>query len=592
MNCKKKLKAARRLLKEDLSLTQGEIGGKLQLERKELLRVLMELCDEELYQFENPLKKRKAQLNEKMQAKIANYCDEATKILQDNNYDINNYEIVANCLRLIEEILYSVSDKKQSENHFHYGNVISNLIFEINNIAIFKMVYNKHQKEFFHYLHDPENYCELLEKFFDQIRANADEEYLMNVARMLGLIANEVSSKKIEEVINTYHSQLKAKKNNRGCRKELKRYLGIIKKSVYNNNNINPETLRYLSSYYGINREFSCDIEEAMRRDDETQYVDLRQKHVVTIDGTKVGCLEDAISIEAKPNGNYCFILYVVDPHAYIKEQSQVLKEAKQRGESVYARGSVIPMLPDELSYDRLSLLKGEVKKVIATEYEFSPQFDLISFSSYKALINVYENYNFNEINNMNDKKTETFIMRLHELKNSLQKEYSAVNNLHSEKNSVLFADELISYIKIFGNHTMTEKYMQTDLPFIYCVDDGVNKIVNELQNKNPFLQLEKEAKKGKTYYSIDNNGHSSLNLNCYARVTTPVRNFVALKNQNLYRKVIIEGKQYNDQEIYLLEDELRDITTHMNKKQENIQAFVEENNYCYPKVKKLGYLD
>ncbi len=590
MNCKKKLKMARRLLGENLLLTQGEIGGKMGLSRTALLRVLMELCDEELYQFNNPLQKKNTKFDEKMIPKVKYYLEKADKILQDENYQIKNKEIVENSLRLVEEIVCSY-DKKQKQKmvSFDYGNVINNLLFEINNIAIFKMVYKKHKKEFNYYLQSPEIFSEFVEKFFDQIRTNADAAYLMNIAKMLGFIVNETNSPQNEKVLDTYKSQLKAKKHNRGCKKELKKYLNIIKKSI--NHNINPEALHYLANYYGIAREFNCDVNGAMIKNDQRNYVDLTKKHVITMDGSKTGCLEDAISIEEQPNGNYLFNLYVINPFAYVKEGSDVIEEASNRAQSIYANGVVIPMFPEKLTYNELSLIKNENKKVIVSSYEFSSAFDLIAHTSYPAIIHVKENYDFNEIDNINEAKMTEVVTRLIKLKENLKKEYTVLNDNNSQQDKKLFADELIGCIKVFCNHSMTEKYRQQQLPFIYCVDNGVNQVVNDLQRENPFLNLKSEIKKSKTFYSTNNIGHRGLNLNCYARVTTPVRNYAALKNQSLYQKALIEEREYSDQEIYLLEEELNNVAKHMNKKQDDIQAFMEENNNnYYQKVKKLGY--
>jgi ribonuclease R len=87
---------------------------------------------------------------------------------------------------------------------------------------------------------------------------------------------------------------------------------------------------------------------------------DITGKIVITIDPADAKDFDDAISIERDANGNRLLGVHIADVSSFVTTGSALDVEGKERGNSTYLPGRVIPMLPEVLSNGICSLQPGQ----------------------------------------------------------------------------------------------------------------------------------------------------------------------------------------------------------------------------------------
>lgn len=135
--------------------------------------------------------------------------------------------------------------------------------------------------------------------------------------------------------------------------------------------------------------------------------VDLRDELIITIDPVDAKDFDDAISLNKDVDGNWLLGVYIADVSHYVKEDSEVDKEARKRGTSVYLPGTVIPMLPEVLSNGICSLKEGEDRLTKGVFFTYSPDGKLLSFVIKNSVINVKKRLTYHNATNILSEKDE-----------------------------------------------------------------------------------------------------------------------------------------------------------------------------------------
>ena len=224
---------------------------------------------------------------------------------------------------------------------------------------------------------------------------------------------------------------------------------------------------------------------------------DFRDLFTVTIDGRDSKDFDDAISIE-KDNGDYILYVHIADVSHYVKEKSEIDKEAYKRGNSTYLYNLVIPMLPEELSNGICSLNPDKNRLSLSLKMKINDMGKVVDYKIYKAIISSNYRLIYDDVNDYIDgnkkvyddevllEKLDLFNELYKILKKKREKRGSIdfnftesqidVNSQGEVLNISLFergsANKMIEEFMLISNETIASLFAFMDFPSIYRIHE------------------------------------------------------------------------------------------------------------------------
>lgn len=124
---------------------------------------------------------------------------------------------------------------------------------------------------------------------------------------------------------------------------------------------------------------------------------DFRRTTTFTIDPVDAKDFDDALSIKKLANGNFEIGVHIADVSHYLKEDSEMEKEAFNRATSVYLVDRVIPMLPEKLSNHVCSLRPHEDKLCYSAVFEMNDKAEVLSEWFGRTVIHSQRRFTYEE---------------------------------------------------------------------------------------------------------------------------------------------------------------------------------------------------
>ncbi|MBW8894787.1 MAG: ribonuclease R [Acidobacteria bacterium] len=157
---------------------------------------------------------------------------------------------------------------------------------------------------------------------------------------------------------------------------------------------------------YGIPDEHSPEaVEEArriggaVRENDIAGRTDFRPLTIVTIDGEHARDFDDAISLEALPNGHFWLGVHIADVAHYVQEGTALDEEAYERGTSVYFPDRAVHMFPSELSTGLCSLNPNVDRLVQSCLMEVDRRGAVVRYELHDGVIHSRARMTYTEVN-------------------------------------------------------------------------------------------------------------------------------------------------------------------------------------------------
>lgn len=156
---------------------------------------------------------------------------------------------------------------------------------------------------------------------------------------------------------------------------------------------------------YGLRDAFPDDVlreaEAIPRRFPESALngrLDLREYNIFTVDGSDAKDFDDAIHIQATPEGTFVVGIHIADVSHYVRPGTALDTEAYARATSVYLPGAVLPMLPEHLSNGVCSLVPDEDRLTMSAMLELSEGGEVLSATFTPSVIRSKARLTYDEV--------------------------------------------------------------------------------------------------------------------------------------------------------------------------------------------------
>ncbi|MFW2331284.1 MAG: ribonuclease R [Nitrospinota bacterium] len=161
---------------------------------------------------------------------------------------------------------------------------------------------------------------------------------------------------------------------------------------------------------------------------------DLRLRPVITIDGATAKDFDDAIDISRLDDGQYRLSVHIADVAHYVKPDSELDREAIQRGVSVYFPGHVVPMLPEKLSNGICSLKPTVDRLTLTVAMLFDADGILKSKSINESVIRSVARMTYDQVEDITQRKDPLLLNRYKGLVDQLDTMAELANKLRVER--------------------------------------------------------------------------------------------------------------------------------------------------------------
>jgi ribonuclease R len=335
---------------------------------------------------------------------------------------------------------------------------------------------------------------------------------------------------------------------------------------------------------------------------------DFRGTVTFTIDPVDAKDFDDALSFKDLRDGKYEIGVHIADVSHYVRIGSDLDREARKRGTSVYLVDRTIPMLPEILSNDLCSLNPNEDKFTFSAVFVMNDRAEISEKWFGKTIIHSDKRFSYEDAQEIIEKGEGEFsheITTLNSLAKILQKQKFEHGAIEFETDEVKFeldpegrpirvyrkvrkdAHKMIEEFMLLANREVAQfmfmemKKMKHPGSFIYRIHDtpdkekiinlstfvhalgydldndqgevtaaNMNSLLKQTEGK-PEESLIKTAairSMAKAIYSTRNIGHFGLGFTYYTHFTSPIRRYPDLiVHRLLYRFLQKEGVEQDE---------------------------------------------
>ncbi|MBQ7579197.1 MAG: ribonuclease R [Clostridia bacterium] len=281
---------------------------------------------------------------------------------------------------------------------------------------------------------------------------------------------------------------------------------GEIIEILGDNGDAKIETLSIARSFNLTEKFPESVIEEAKKVSTKITSKDLKNRQdfrndlVITIDGEDAKDFDDAISLKKLGEDKFELSVHIADVSNYVKEDSEIDKEAFRRGTSVYFPDMVIPMLPEVLCNNICSLRPDEERLTLSVVMVIDSTGKVLDYKITKGIIKSCFRMTYRQVTKIfagdkeerkNCKIVVPMLENMKILAKILENRRNKAGNIDfdipetqidvNEKGQTIDiyrkpredSDKLIEQFMVITNEVVAKHYRKKMLPFVYRVHES-----------------------------------------------------------------------------------------------------------------------
>ena len=284
---------------------------------------------------------------------------------------------------------------------------------------------------------------------------------------------------------------------------------------------------------------------------------DLRHLRVWTIDGPMTRDFDDSLSLAVEEDRMHLGI-HIADVAGAIEPGSLLDEEASQRGTSLYLPRHQIPMIPVALSQEALSLKQGCDRPALSLIAVLDRDGNLLESRFVKSLVRVQRQWTYDEVNESFDREPLlremlrlTHLMRQRRLDQgalvlslpemAVEVTAQGAVALHKVEQDTP-SRGMVAEFMIFYNWLAARFCKEHQIPAIYRCQEAPAERLSPEETNYVFYVFKQRRKLSPLSIHTEPKPHSSLGVDMYTTVTSPIRRYYDLLVQRQIKTYLGRG--------------------------------------------------
>ncbi|ADQ80569.1 RNAse R [Paludibacter propionicigenes WB4] len=378
----------------------------------------------------------------------------------------------------------------------------------------------------------------------------------------------------------------------------------------------NTAEMHAILAEFGLPYKYPADVEAAAEKidagitpDEVAKRIDMRSITTFTVDPRDAKDFDDALSLRKLDDGLWEVGVHIADVTHYVRPDSIIEQEGRERATSVYLVDRTIPMLPEHLSNGICSLRPDEDKLTYSVIFKMNDKAEIQHYKIAKTVTRSNRRFTYEEaqaIIETGEGEYKDEILTMDRLAKILRKKRFENGAIAFDRVEVRFEiDEKGKPVSVFfkeqkDSNKMIEEFMllanktvathigkpgkgQKAKTFVYRIHDvpnpdklnnfavfikrfgynlktsgkqtaissSINALLDEVQGKKEQNLIETLAIRSmaKAIYSTSNMGHYGLAFDFYTHFTSPIRRYPDMMVHRLLEKYADGGRSVNASE-------------------------------------------